>query len=172
MDICRHAPIDKAVAVVDAFLRSHAFTFSEFLQAARSAKGPGRLRIQAAASLADSASGSVLESLARVLIWRDGLPIPQTQLSVRGTTGWIGRVDFAWPDHKVILECDGYEFHAARDSFQRDRRRWSALTAAGWQVVIVTWFDVTRDPEYVLATMRRVLGLPLKQNTNVARVAS
>jgi hypothetical protein len=172
MDICRHAPVDQGVAVVDALLRARAFSIGELLSAAQMSKGPGRLRIQVAASLADPDSGSILESLARVLMWRDGLPTPQTQLSIRGSRGWIGRVDFAWPDHKVLLECDGYEFHAARDRFQADRRRWSALAAAGWQLVVVTWFDVTRDPAYVLATMREALGLPLKQNTNVARVAS
>jgi hypothetical protein len=170
MDICRHAPVDHAVAIVDAFLRSRLFTTTDFLHAARLSKGPGRLRIQVAASLVDPSSGSILESLARVLMWRDDLPTPQTQVSIQGSRGWIGRVDFAWPDRKVILECDGYEFHAAKEPFQRDRRRWSALTAAGWQVVVITWFDVTRDPAYVLATMREVLGLPLKQNTNVACV--
>ncbi len=130
MDICRHAAIDDAVAIVDAFLRARRFTIDEFLHAAARSKGPGRLRIQVAASLSDPRSGSILESLTRVLLWRHGLPRPHTQLSVSGSRGWIGRVDFAWPKNKVILECDGYEFHAARHSFQHDRRRWSAVTAA------------------------------------------
>jgi len=172
MDICRHAATEDAVAIVDAFLRAGAFTVEELLHAARCTKGPGRLRIQVAASLADPQSGSILESLARVLLWRDGLPAPRTQLSLKGGRGWIGFVDFAWPDHRVVLECDGYEFHAAREPFQRDRRRWSAISAAGWQLVVVTWFDVTRDPAYVVSLMREVLGQPLKKHTNVARVGS
>lgn len=172
LDVCRHAPLERSVTIVDAFLRARAFSIAEFLRAARLSKGPGRLRIQAAARLVDPQAGSVLESLTRVLMWRDGLPTPQTQLSVRGSGRWIGRVDFAWPDHKVILECDGYGFHAAKDPFQRDRRRWSAITAAGWQLVVVTWFDVTRDPAYVLGVVREVLGQPLIQHTNVAWVAS
>lgn len=172
IDLCRHAPLEEAVAIVDAFLRRRAFTIGAFLDAARRSKGPGRLRIQTASRLVDPQSGSILESLTRVLMWRDGLPLPQTQVTVRGPGGWIGRVDFAWPDHKVILECDGYEFHAAHEPFQRDRRRWSAITVAGWQLVVVTWFDVTRDPAYVLSSLRSVLGVPPKEHTNVARVAS
>jgi hypothetical protein len=172
MDICRHAATEDAVAIVDAFLRARAFTMGEFLGAARRSKGPGRLRIQVAASLADPVSGSILESLTRVLMWRAGLPVPHTQLSVKGAEGWIGRVDFAWPDRKIIVECDGYEFHAAREPFQRDRRRWSALTAADWQLVVLTWFDVTRDPEYVVRLLRQVFGEPQFSHTNVARVAS
>ena len=63
-------------------LRAHAFTVAEYLSAARRAQGPGRLRIQVVASLADPQSGSILESLARVLLWRHGLPAPNSQLSV------------------------------------------------------------------------------------------
>jgi hypothetical protein len=172
MDICRHAALEKSVTIVDAFLRDRAFTMDELLVAAARSKGPGRLRIQAAARLVDAQSGSILESMTRVLMWREDLPNPVTQLTVNGSGGRIGRVDFAWPDRRVILECDGYEFHSRREAFQQDRRRWSALSAAGWRLVVVTWFDVTRDPAYVLATMRKVLGLPLKEHTNVARVAS
>jgi very-short-patch-repair endonuclease len=126
------------------------------------------LRIQVAASLIDPESGSILESLTRLLLWRHGLPNPRTQVSVRGAEGWIGRVDFAWPDHKVILECDGYEFHAARSLFQRDRRRWSALVAAGWRVAVVTWLDVVGDPTYVVKLVRDLLPTAAIQHTSVA----
>jgi very-short-patch-repair endonuclease len=109
--------------------------------------------------LIDPDSGSILESLTRVLVWRSGLPMPKSQFTVRESTGWVGRVDFAWPWLKAILECDGYEFHADRSAFQKDRRRWSALSRSGWRLGVVTWFDVTCDPEYVVALVRDLLAL-------------
>lgn len=145
LDISRHCRLDHAVAIVDAYMRAGAFTVEEFQAAALAALGPGRLRIQTVASLVDPDSGSILESLTRVLLWRAGLPRPNSQHSFRSAHGWVGYVDFAWPDLKAILECDGYEFHTGRGPFQKDRRRWSAVSVAGWHIAVVTWFDVTTD---------------------------
>jgi very-short-patch-repair endonuclease len=176
IDIARTATTEDAVAVVDAFMRAGHFTAAEFDAAARRAQGPGRMRIQLVARLIDERAGSVLESLTRVLLWRAGLPAPRTQHSLRHRrTGWIGYLDFAWPDARAALECDGYEYHAARDPFQRDRRRWSALTRAGWLLAVVTWFDVTADPDYVVSLVRDLLRTPPNSpllNTNVPAVAS
>ncbi|HWA65315.1 MAG TPA: type IV toxin-antitoxin system AbiEi family antitoxin domain-containing protein [Mycobacteriales bacterium] len=173
LDIARHAPIDQAVAIIDAFIRQRHFTDAEFAAVARGAKGPGRLRIQTVAGLVDPLSGSVLESLTRVLLWREGLPIPVTQLSLKSSaTGWVGFVDFAWPQLRAVLECDGYAYHSSREYFRRDRRRWTAITAAGWRLAVVTWFDVTQDPAYVVTAVRRLLDLGAEANTNVTRAAS
>jgi very-short-patch-repair endonuclease len=112
------------------------------------------------AMLVDPQSGSVLESLARVLLFRHGLRPPLSQYEFRHpATGWRGRLDFAWPQWKVALECDGYEFHSGRESFQGDRRRWSALSRSGWHAGVVTWFDVTGDPAYVVQLVRDLLAV-------------
>jgi very-short-patch-repair endonuclease len=160
LDIAQHAPIEHAVAVVDAYLRGGFFGVEEFSAAALRMQGPGRVRAQLVATLMDPASGSILESLTRVLLWRSGLPQPQSQLSFRHPRrGWVGYVDFGWPQFKAILECDGYDFHASREPFQKDRRRWSAISSAGWRLGVVTWFDVTRDPIYVVTLVRELLAL-------------
>jgi very-short-patch-repair endonuclease len=70
----------------------------------------------------------------------------------------VGYVDFAWASLRVVVECDGYEFHAEREPFQRDRRRWSAFTRAGWRGAVITWFDVTRDPAYVVNLVTDLLA--------------
>lgn len=172
IDIARHAPVHEAVAIADAFIRARRFTSREFVAAATRAKGPGRLRIQLVATLIDGQSGSVLESLTRTLLWQHGLPAPRTQLSLRSSSGWAGRVDFAWPEHRAVLECDGYAYHSSGSDFQRDRRRWSALSAAGWRLGVVTWLDVTRSSSYVVRLVRDLLEIGEDQNTNVRREAS
>ncbi|HET7530021.1 MAG TPA: type IV toxin-antitoxin system AbiEi family antitoxin domain-containing protein [Mycobacteriales bacterium] len=160
LDLARHLPLEQGVAVVDAFIRAKLLTARTFADAAGRSAGPGRRRIQLVATLVDPQSGSVLESLARVLLWRHQLVPPRSQHAFRDpATNWFGRLDFAWPDLKVALECDGYEFHTERGPFQRDRRRWSALTRNGWHLGVVTWFDVTRDPDYVVRLVRDLLAL-------------
>ena len=170
IDISRRTPIEHAVAVVDSFLRAGLFTHPEFVTAVAHAKGPGRVRLELVARLVDPRCGSILESRTRVLLWRAQLAPERTQYSLsHPRTGWIGYLDFAWPTVRVAVECDGYEWHSARDPFQRDRRRWSALNRAGWRSAVVTWFDVIEDPAYVVALVRDLIG-PLP-NTNVTRVA-
>jgi hypothetical protein len=159
LDIARQAPLSIAVAVVDSFMRAGLVTRAEFDAAARAAQGPGRRRIQLVALMVDEQSGSVLESLTRVLLCRHGLAPERTQFPLRHRrTGWVGFLDFAWPSVLAALECDGYEFHADRAAFQKDRRRWTALQRAGWNCAVVTWFDVTRDPAYVVSVARELLA--------------
>ena len=174
LDLARHLPLEQGVAVVDAFLRKGLLTADEFAAGAHRARGPGRRRIQMVAILVDPKSESILESLTRVLLWRHGLCPTHSQYPFRDrSSGLTGRLDFAWPHLRVALECDGYEFHAAREPFQRDRRRWSALSRRGWHAGVVTWFDVTRDPGYVVHLVRDLLALegPLLHTNVTADVA-
>ncbi len=150
-DIARSAPLQVAVAVADGYLRLGLTTVSSLSSYAESLAGPRRPAAIRTANLADPSSGSVFESMTRVLLADAGLPAPCTQYTIRTPGGrWIGRVDFAWPEARVVLECDGFQHHASRDSFIRDRRRWSALVRAGWRVAVVSWHDVVDDPDYVV----------------------
>jgi hypothetical protein len=59
-----------------------------------------------------------------------GIPRPLVQPVVEGY-----RVDFCWPDHRLVVETDGFEHHGTRAAFERDRARDAALTARGWRVL-------------------------------------
>jgi len=83
------------------------------------------------------AAESILEVRVARLLRAAAVPEPVRQHPV-GVFGFNYRLDFAWPDQRVALECDGREFH----DFQRDRVRWRRLVAAGWRIVPVTWLDV------------------------------
>jgi very-short-patch-repair endonuclease len=118
----------------------------------------GRARVAAVLRLVDPESGSVLESLCRVLLHQAGLAPEQTQLVVRTAAGrWIGRVDFAWSAARLVVETDGFAFHADRTSFREDRRRGNALVLAGWRVLRFSWEDVVHHPEDVVAAVREAL---------------
>lgn len=69
-------------------------------------------------------------------------------------------VDFAWPDQRVAVEIDGFEFHGGRGAFERDRERDAVLTAAGWRVIRVTWRQLDRSPEAFLVRLAATLASP------------
>jgi hypothetical protein len=69
-----------------------------------------------------------------------GLPRPVVNGLVLGE-----RVDFHWPDTTLVVETDGFAFHAMPTTFANDRRRDQKLTLAGYTVVRLTWEQVTGD---------------------------
>ena len=48
------------------------------------------------------------------------------------------RIDLAYPERKVAVELDGWEFHRTRSAFDDDRRRANLLVAHGWTLVRFT----------------------------------
>lgn len=46
------------------------------------------------------------------------------------------RIDFAYPERKIGVECDG-AVHRIKDRFKRDIERHNLLTLAGWRIVRV-----------------------------------
>jgi hypothetical protein len=148
-----------AVATLDSMCRLGVVTPAELEVAAiRLAPGPGRQRAIAAAQLVDPRAESVFESINRVDLALSTLPTPIPQLNIYDRDAcWIARVDFGWRELRVVLECDGFEFHGSREAFERDRRRWTALTRAGWKVVVVTWRATMDDPGYLVNVMSDLL---------------
>jgi very-short-patch-repair endonuclease len=96
---------------------------------------------------------SVLEVNVARLLRAANLPTPVRQFWIQ-VGGRRYRVDFAWPEWRVALECDGRAFH----DFQRDRTRWRALGASGWRVLPITWLDATNRWDAVLADLGTALA--------------
>jgi very-short-patch-repair endonuclease len=57
------------------------------------------------------------------------------------------RLDFAWPEHKVALEADGFGAHSGYGSFHDDHLHDLRLRRADWDVLRVT--DETPTQEIV-----------------------
>jgi predicted transcriptional regulator of viral defense system len=103
-----------------------------------------------------------LESELERRVWncivRSDLPRPVRQLSVRGAESRGYRIDFAYPEDLVAIECDGWRAHGGRRAFARDRRRAGELASLGWRIVYATWDDLD-DAGAFLRRLRRVLRL-------------
>jgi hypothetical protein len=108
---------------------------------------------------ADPLAGSPMESVLRWLIQEAGLPRPVLQHVVRGDDGsFVGQVDLAWPDRRVLVEFDG-NVHRERSVFVDDVRRQNGLVLAGWTVLRFTSADVLGRPERVIAAIKAALGI-------------
>jgi very-short-patch-repair endonuclease len=86
------------------------------------------------------------------LIRRARLPLPETNADVLGRER-----DFYWPEHRLVVETDGWETHSTRAAFEDDRRRDAELTAAGYRVLRFTWRQITEEPEATIAILATAL---------------
>lgn len=109
------------------------------------------------AALLDPRSGSALETLLRLLFDEAGLASPRTQYQVADGLDLTARVDFAWPAQRLIVEADGFAFHADREAYRSDRRRMNELERLGWRVLRFTWEDAVGRPEHVVGLVRGLL---------------
>src|SRR5581483_2683945 len=103
------------------------------------------------------APASELEARFIRFLERYGLPDAIRQLNVGGDE-WIARVDFAYPEMKILIELDGLLHHTALLDADRDRRRRARLTAQGWKVITITWWDLTDYADETVKTLRIALG--------------
>lgn len=87
-----------------------------------------------------------------------GLPTPRLQYQIFDGDTFVGRVDFAYPDEKVAIEADSFQFHHGRQSFDHDRARGNDINALGWQVLRVTSTHLDRDPRALERWVRQALA--------------
>jgi Protein of unknown function (DUF559)/Transcriptional regulator, AbiEi antitoxin len=123
-------------------------------------QGAPLLRAAIPDSVADTAfTRSDLERRFLELSERAGLPRPLVNSWVALKGGGY-EVDFLWPEHRLIVELDGWSTHGNRRAFRRDRRRDVDLEVEGYTVLRLTWEDVVLDgPEVVRRLRRRWFGI-------------
>lgn len=80
------------------------------------------------------------------------LPAPQVNVSVLDR-----EVDAYWPQHRLVVEMDSWEFHRHRAAFESDRARDIAFRVAGYQVVRLTDRRLKEEPDAVALELRRLL---------------
>jgi very-short-patch-repair endonuclease len=85
---------------------------------------------------------------------RAGLRPPEVgfQLVIDGS---VLVLDFAWPEHRVAIEVDGWRPHATRQAFDHDRLRDLAAVRAGWTVLRVT---SRTPPAQLFATIQQLIS--------------
>ena len=131
-------------------------TRDELLQAV--ANGAGRPGVRKLAAIVGSPgeptfTRSESERLLLELVRAAGLPRPHTNTRVAGY-----EVDAHWPGQRLIIEVDGWTYHRTRHAFERDRARDAHLLLAGYRVLRITWRQLTRERDKVIAMLAALLA--------------
>ena len=96
---------------------------------------------------------SPLEDRFLELIRGTDLPPPRANILIEGHL-----VDFAWPEHRLIVELDGFAFHSDQEAFEDDRKRDTDLQKKGWRVLRITYRRLHSHPAGVIADVRHMLN--------------
>jgi hypothetical protein len=143
VEVARSLRRPRALATLDAALRSGACTRGEIWRAATQQAGRrGIVAVRDLLPLADGRAESPMESEARLAMIDGGLPTPELQFEIVDGNGELRRLDFAWPDFRVAVEYDGLDWHSGPDAMRNDRRRHAALLDIGWVVISILFDDV------------------------------
>ncbi|MCV7302645.1 hypothetical protein H7J93_23765 [Mycobacterium barrassiae] len=151
VEVARSLRRPRALATLDAALRSRTCTASELWAAAVLQSGRrGIVAVRELIPLARAEAESPMESETRLVMIDGGLPPDELQYEIVDRDGRRWRVDCAWPGRKVAVEYDGFDFHSDPEKFRRDRQKRAALQEIGWSVVSVVFDDVRRQPQDML----------------------
>jgi hypothetical protein len=153
LDLCRSLPLEQAVAAGDRALAYGLVV--EVLEEAllELGRSPGVRSARRAVQLMDGRSESAGESVSRVQIIVEGLPVPEPQVEIRAADGTLmARVDFCWEEQRTVGEFDGkIKYGRLLKPGQlieavvfEEKRREDAIRDLGWKVVRWTWQDLHR----------------------------
>jgi hypothetical protein len=154
VDLARTLPFRAGVVAADSALHQRLVTYDDRAAVLDScSRWPGTSVASDVIAFADGRSESPLESIARVVFRDGGLPPPKLQ-SLIGTAEDVARVDFFWDKYRTIVEVDGAMKYAnpAKAIDQLERDAW--LRSLGYEVVHLTWEEITTRPDVVVAKIR------------------
>ncbi|HEX8976443.1 MAG TPA: DUF559 domain-containing protein [Solirubrobacteraceae bacterium] len=122
---------------------------------ARHAGRPGMAKLRRA--LRDYTPGpdrsSNLELAFDQLIAGPDIPEPRCNVIIAGY-----ECDRYWPEHKLVVELDGRNYHRAVRDMERDKRKDAKLALLGITVIRVTELRFGLEPEEIRAEVRAMTG--------------
>ena len=107
---------------------------------------------------ADPARESPAESLTAGHLYRSGLPMPLFQAPLRTRIGTVF-LDFLWPEHRLVGECDGAMKYTDRRALVEEKIREDAVRETGHRFVRWMGADPMVRPDELISRIARALGL-------------
>jgi very-short-patch-repair endonuclease len=161
-DLCGRRSATGALHLVKSVLHRK-FTTVGKLGVVLAETAPGRPFKRFAAALVEAGdeiqlTESELEDLVLAVLRAAGLPLPDRQVEVGGTTAPIGRTDFLYRLARLVIEADSKKYHG--DNWfvaVADQRRDKLLIAAGYQVIRTNWHELVNEPELLVNAVRAVI---------------
>jgi hypothetical protein len=159
VDLARERPFADAVVAADSALRFGAADRAGLRGVlADCQRWPGIRSAIDVVDFADPRAESALESLGRMLCRDHRLPRPDLQVPIADEHGIFAYGDLGWPHFWTIAECDGLSKYADPRVLSREKLRQERIEQAGWEVVRMTWHQVTRQPEATAARIRDAIS--------------
>ncbi len=154
VDCARDLPFDEALCVADSALREGSVSRTELLAAVEAAPRTGRTRALRVVSLADARAANPFESCLRAI----AVDVPGLEVVPQLVIPGIGHADLGDARLRLAIEADSFEFHAGRDAFRYDVRRYTAMVRSAWTVLRFCWEDVMSRPASVSDTISDVVA--------------
>lgn len=161
------------VQTIDAVRRTRLVSDADLVEvvvrhARRGRDGSGRLRAALADAFGGSGiAGSRFNRMVGQLLVDAGLPEPIFEHPVH-PGGRSFRIDLAYPEQRLGIECDSVQHHLNRISFVADPRRRNLLLIDGWRILNFTWADYCERP----STICDVVAAALEVGPNEPRAAA
>lgn len=92
------------------------------------------------------------------LLLAAGLPEPVCQFPIYDGDTFIARPDFAYPARRLAIQAQSVEWHEGHYRRLRDDLQASRLAACGWRLMPFWWEQLDREPETVVAVVRRAFS--------------
>ncbi len=159
IDLIRFEPASRVTAAIDSALRDGLTTETHLHSRIAKLRTKGRhgmpelLRILEGSEITRGGH-SWLERRFLELAGEAGLPRPDTQQVLTRAGDRLVRVDFRFPNTRVVVEVLGYRFHRTQEQMQRDAERMNRLLLDGYVVLQFTYLHVTESPEWMIDQVR------------------
>ena len=101
-------------------------------------------RLTAVRELYKGVTRSELEELFRQFLRDHDIPDPEWNVRLDLGEATL-EVDCLWREQQMVVELDGYGYHAGLDAFERDRLRDRLLQLAGFRPIRITWRALRDD---------------------------
>lgn len=155
IDCARILPFADALAVADSALRSQRVARAQLLVAAEASPRTGRARALRVVRCADPRADNPFESGLRAI----ALDVPGFAAEAQCPVPGVGHCDVGDQVLKIALEAESFEFHALKEAFNYDIRRYTSMTRQGWLVARFIWDDVMHRQKYVAGAIADLVAL-------------
>ena len=156
---------------IDAVLRNNQLTWSELYAIYARSKAKGRDGGGPFRRMLDDRFGdaeipdSIFNRMVGQLLVDQGIDWFHYEYELFEGTNFIARADLAFPEEKLVIECDSKAFHMFTGGFESDRKRSNRITLVGWTVLQFTWKTYVEQPGTIVDDVRDALEL-LAQKAN------
>jgi len=164
IDLAAVVDRDSVEVALDHLLSNRFTTVDRIERRLRVLDGPGWRGTRKVRSLLelrrpeDGIAESPLETKLFQVLRRGRVRLPQRQVVITDGTKFVGRVDLAYPEPRLILEAQSFKHHSSRKAWTKDVMKRRDLHILGWRVLEVTWHDVTEGRMEFLRKLRKLLG--------------